>query len=264
MKRAFPILTSVLLALVLALAPLGAGGRVAAQAPSSAPAPSEWASVAIVKVKPEMITEYADLQKNEFIPALKKGGIKERAVWQPAFFGPAYEYHIITPIDGLARYDSPGPFAALGEDGARALGAKYRRLVESSTTYLMRYRADLSSPPQMTGPPKLAIVTFISTASGRGTDFANVIKSDVSPAVRKAQTGYLVFQTMLGGDINGFVTVAPVESFATLTLPTPIVKAMGQDAYDRLTAKTAGLVTGLERHVMQFNPDLSFRPATSP
>jgi hypothetical protein len=263
MKRAFRILPSVLL--VLALAPLGGSGRVAAQTPSSAPAPSEWASVAVVKVKPDMITEYADLQKNEVIPALKKGGIKERAVWQPAMFGPAYEYHIVTPIDGLARYDSPSPIVtALGEDGARTLGAKNRRLVESSQTYLMRLRADLSNPPQMTGPPKLALITFVSTAAGRGADFANVIKSDVTPAVRKAQTGYLVYQTMLGGDTGGFVTVVPVESFATLTLPSPIVTAMGQAAYDRLLAKTAGIVTGLERHVMRFNPDLSFRTATSP
>jgi hypothetical protein len=263
MKRKFQILTSVLL--MLALAPLGARDRVAAQTPSSAAAPSEWASVTIVKVKPDMITEYADLQKNEVIPAQKKGGVKERAVWQPAVFGPAYEYHVVTPIEGLARYDSPSPMVnALGEEGARTLQAKIRRLVDGSQTYLMRLRADLSNPPQMTGPPKLAVVTFISTASGRGADFANVLKSDVTPAVRKAQMGYLVYQTMLGGDINGFVTVAPVESFATLTLPTPIVKAMGQDAYDRLTAKTAGLVTALERHIMRFNPDLSFRPATSP
>jgi len=263
MKRAFPILTSALL--VLALAPLGARGRVAAQAPSSAPTPPEWYSVAVIKVKPEMITEYVDLQKKEVMPAQQKGGLKERAVWQPAIFGPAYEYHVVTPIDGLARYDSPSPMVnALGEEGARTLQAKLRRLVDGSQTYLMRYRADLSHAPQMTGPPKLALITFVSTAAGRGTDFANVIKSDVTPAVRKAQTGYFVYQTMLGGDVNGFVTVAPVESFATLNLPSPIVKAMGQDAYDRLLAKTAGIVTGLERHVMRFNPDLSFRPATSP
>lgn len=262
MKREFPILTSVLL--VLALAPIGATGRVAAQTPASAP-PSEWYSVMVVKVKPDMITEYADLQKKEVIPAQQKGGVKERAVWQPAVLGPAYEYHVATPIDGLARYDSPSPMVnALGEEGARTLQAKIRRLVDSSQTYLMRYRADLSHPPQMTGPPKLAVVTFISTAAGRGADFANVIKSDVTPAVRKAQMGYLVYQTMLGGDVNGFVTVVPVESFATLTLPTPIVKPMGVDAYDRLTAKTASLVTSLERHVMRFNTDLSFRVATTP
>jgi hypothetical protein len=250
---------------MLALAPLGARGRVAAQTPPSAPAPPEWYSVAVIKVKPDMITEYADLQKNEVIPAQKKGGVKERAVWQPAVFGPAYEYHIVTPIEGLARYDSPSPMVnALGEEGARALFAKIRRLVDGSQTYLMRYRADLSNPPQMTGPPKLALITFISTASGRGADFANVIKSDVTPAVRKAQTGYFVYQTMLGGDVNGFVTVVPVESFATLNLPSPIVKAMGQDAYDRLVAKTAGIVTVLERHVMRFNPDLSFSVATTP
>lgn len=263
MKRAFPILTSVLL--VLALAPLGASGRVAAQAPASAPAPPEWYMVAVVKVKPDMIIEYADLQKNEVMPAQQKGGVKERAVWQPAVFGPAYEYHIVTPIEGLARYDSPSPMIkALGEEGARALQAKMRRLVDGSQTFLVRLRADLSNPPQMTGPPKLALITFISTANGRGTDFANVIKSDVTPAVRKAQTGYLVYQTMLGGDTNGFVTVVPVESFATLNLPSPIVKAMGQDAYDRLVAKTAGIVTGLERHIMRFNPDLSFRVETTP
>lgn len=261
MRRAFKILGFGLL--LLWLAPLGVTpGRVAAQAPSSAQAAPEWYSVMVIKVKPEMIIEYADLQRKEVIPALQKGGVKERAVWQPAVFGPAYEYHVVTPIPGLARYDSPSPFVnALGEEGSRALLAKIRRLVDSSQTFLIRLRADLSNPPTMAsaGPPKLALVTFISTAAGRGTDFANVIKSDITPAVRKAQAPYLVYQTMLGGDSNGFVTVIPVDSFATLTLPTPLVKAMGgEDAHKRMVAKTTGMVTSLERHIMRYNPELSF------
>lgn len=265
MRRAFPIPMSVLLVLPLAL--LGvSNGRVAAQAPATTPAVPEWYMVTVVKVKPEKVTEYVDLQKKETMPALQKAGVKERGVWQPAAFGPAFEYHIVTPISGLDRYDAPGPFVnALGEEGARAYQAKLRGLVEASQTFLLRLRADLSNPPPMGGTPKLALITFISTAAGRGTDFANVLKSDVTPAVRKTQTPYLVYQTMLGGDVNSFVTVAPVESFATLNLPTPLVKAMGgEDAYNRLVAKTGGMVTSLERHIMRYNPELSFGGATTP
>ena len=36
--------------------------------------------ITVTQVKPEMLTEWIDLQKNEVIPALKKAGVKSREV----------------------------------------------------------------------------------------------------------------------------------------------------------------------------------------
>jgi hypothetical protein len=56
-----------------------------------------------------------------------------------------------------------------------------------------------------------------------------------------------------------------VESFATLTLPSPLVQAMGgEDAYNRLTAKTGGMVTSVERHIMRYNPETELRGCDHP
>jgi hypothetical protein len=75
------------------------------QTAAQAPAARQWFSVQVVRVKPEMLTEWQEFQRNEVIPALQKGGIKRRDAWQTATFGEAYEYVFVTPIESFARYD---------------------------------------------------------------------------------------------------------------------------------------------------------------
>ncbi|HSF23385.1 MAG TPA: hypothetical protein VLE20_04090, partial [Blastocatellia bacterium] len=58
---------------------------MAKQAKPAAEAPKpEWFSVAMVRVKPDMVAEWEDLQKNVVNPALKKAGVKDRGIFQTA------------------------------------------------------------------------------------------------------------------------------------------------------------------------------------
>ena len=59
--------------------------------PPTPPATTRY-QVTVVRIKPDMVDEWVDLQKNEVIPAQKKGGVKERTVMQTAI-GNSFEYH---------------------------------------------------------------------------------------------------------------------------------------------------------------------------
>src|SRR6185295_9719796 len=148
---------------VLAVAQNTAAPKAAAKKPAAkkaqpmadAQAP-QWSSVTIVKVKPDMVAEWQDLQKKVVNPALKKAGMKERSVFETAVFGESYEYVVITPITSLAQYDEAmSPLRkSLGEDAWRDYQAKSLRCVVSAHAYGEMSRLDLSymgKMMQMTG-----------------------------------------------------------------------------------------------------------------
>lgn len=235
------------------------------QAKPMADAPkSEWMSVSIVRVKPDMVTEWQDLQKNVVIPALKKAGLKERGIFETAIFGESFEYVILTPITSMSQYDEPmSPLRkALGEDAFRDYQTKVRRCIVSTHTYGAMTRPDLSymgKMASMTGPPKLVVVTSISVAPGRAAAFENLVKTEVLPVMKKADViGYFVSQTMFGGDAWEYTSVVFWDSFAEIGKGSPFERVLGPAGSATLFAKLAGVVAHQERTIARFNPELSF------
>jgi len=225
-----------------------------------APAAQPLMSVSVVRVKPDMINEWIELNKNTVIPALKKAGVKERGCFTTAQFGESFEYVLLTPIENLAQFDGESPLRrALGEAGYQAYVEKARRMVTSVHTFADAARIDLSYQGKMAGPPKLAVVAAITVAPGRTEEFENLIKTWVLPAVKKGEAkGYFVSQTLLGGDISAYTTVTFYDSFADMAKGSPLVKGMGDAGYASFLRKTAGLVVKAERSVYRFNSELSF------
>jgi hypothetical protein len=54
-----------------------------------APAPAPVSRVTITQVRPDMLNEWLDLQKNEVVPALKKARVATRTVYSSGLFGTA-------------------------------------------------------------------------------------------------------------------------------------------------------------------------------
>lgn len=234
--------------------------------PMADAAKRDWYSVAVVRVRPDMVTEWQDLQKNVVNPALKKAGMKERSVFETAVFGEAYEYVIVTPIASFAQYDDAmSPLRkALGEREYRDYQAKSRRCVVSAHTYAELSRPDLSymgKVASMTGPPKLAVVNSISVMPGRVAAFENIVKADIVPIMKKADViGYFVNQSMFGGDGNAYTTIVFLDSFAELDKGSPFVRALGPAGAQRFLLKFAGVIAHQDRMVARYNPDLSISP----
>jgi hypothetical protein len=226
------------------------------------PAPKrEMIQVTVVKVKPDLLNEWLEFQKNETIPMLKKAGAIRRDAWQTGIFGEAGMYAFVVPIENFNQYDGDNPpLRALGADGARAYAEKNRRFLVSSRTYADQTRPDLGYEVKMSGPPKLALLSNVRIALGKGADYEALVKSDVLPVMRKARLGYVVSQTVLGGDINEFTTLIFYDTFADIGKGHPFDRILGAEGSRQLTAKAVGIVTHVERSVVRYVPELSFAP----
>jgi hypothetical protein len=248
------------------------GYAVSAQTPAQKPAQTkaegaaapQFLGINVVHVKPEMALEWEEFQKKETMPALQKAGIRQRDAWRTAI-GEAFEVAFVTPIANLAARDEPSPFVkALGEEGARAYGAKNRRFIANSRSFIIRTRPDLSYAPTSTEPPKLAVLSSLSIVPGRVTDYENHVKTDVLPIQKKAQSlGYMVSQTVFGGDGNEFVTLTLVNTFADLEKGPAAVRVLGAEGAAKLSAKAAGIISRTERIVIRYDPELSFKVGSS-
>jgi hypothetical protein len=226
------------------------------------PAPKrEMIQVTVVKVKPDLLNEWLEFQKNETIPMLKKAGAIRRDAWQTGIFGEAGMYAFVVPIENFNQYDGDNPpLRALGADGARAYVEKNRRFIVSSHTYADQTRPDLGYEVKMSGPPKLALLSNVQIAFGKGSDYEALVKSDVLPVMRRARLGYAVSQTVLGGDINEFTTLIFYDTFADIGKGHPFDRILGADGSRQLTAKAVGIVTHVERSIVRYVPELSFAP----
>ena len=271
MRRALSFRRSVGLVSVVGIG-LWLGNAVIAQTPAQktpqtkteGAAVPQFLAVNVVHVKPELALEWEDFQKKETIPTLQKAGIRQRDAWRTAI-GEAFEVAFLTPMASLAVRDEPNPMVkALGEEGARAYAAKNRRLIASSRSFVIRTRPDLSYAPTSNESPKLGVLSSLSIAPGRITDYENHVKTDVLPIQKKAQSlGYLVSQTIFGGDGSEFVTLTLVNSFAELDKGPAAVRVLGPEGAAKLSAKSAGIISRTERIVIRYDPELSFKVASS-
>jgi hypothetical protein len=264
--------------LVLVSLALTCASQMAAQAPaaksapatqskSAAPAKPSAASmprmaVTTVRIKPELLNEWTEFQKNETIPALRKGGAVERTAVATAI-GESFEMTFLTPMKNFAERDGDNPIVkALGADGARAYAEKNRRFIAEQHTYVDTVRTDLSyQPASSAGAPRgIAVVSTYSLAAGHVPDFEAYIKADLTPAHKQLKTGgFVVHQALFGGDAGTFVVATLLPNFAELDKGPAIVRAYGQARADAIQQKLAGFVTHVERTVVRVVPELSFQ-----
>jgi hypothetical protein len=150
--------------------------------------------VTITHVKPDMLTEWVDLQKNEVVPALKKAGEKTRTVYVTSIFGNAYEYVLISPIEKMSQFDGQSPMVkALDTPGATRLNEKLRKCIDSATSFMSTRLPDISNVPE--GPmPNMLVTVRYRIAPGKMTEFQNLMKTEVLPVYKKAKIGMMVNQ----------------------------------------------------------------------
>lgn len=229
--------------------------------PQAAPTP-EFLSITVVSVKPEMMIEFQNFMKNTTNPALKKGGLKWREVWQnTGAAGDAFEYVLVAPVAKLAEFDGPSALEkGLGAQNFSAWQTKAGSLVNSVHRFIIRTRPDLSFTAR-TGTPKLAVLNFIQIAPNRNNDFENYLKNDFVPVMKQAGVNYLVSQTIFGGNGNEYITLTMRDSFADLDKGPVHVQVLGQEGAQKLVQKIpAGTVINLERSITRFVPELSIMP----
>jgi hypothetical protein len=235
-------------------APAGSApeAQISAAKPAAAPA---WLRIDTLQVKPEMWTEYRALERDEVIPALRKAGVQSRAAWITAEFGSTYELVLVRPVADFAEYDSGDTFSrALGPREAERLRERLRRCLLSRDSAAVLQRSDLSLGE--TGRP-FAVVTTVSVAPGRGTEYEDFLRATL-PEARKAGVVFGVYQRMYGQE-TAWLLVENLDSLRELAqAPGGFFRAFGQENAEARVSKLTGIVTAVERKVFRFDPELSF------
>jgi len=227
------------------------------QCVAQSPAP-QYARVTITHVKPDMLNEWLDIQKNEVVPALKKAGQTTRTVYHASLFGNSYEYVVITPFQKFAEFDAGNPLIkALGETAAARLQEKLRKCTESSTSYVNTRLANLSNVLDG-APPQMIVNARYRIAPGKMTDFQNLVKSEILPVYKKAKVGLTVNQRGAGANPNDVTMSTVYSKFADMDGGPFLVKQLGQEGADKVNAKFVGIRTLIEVVVRVREPELSF------
>lgn len=213
-------------------------------------------------VKPDMLTEWLDLQKNEVTPALKKAGVKTRSVLRTAL-GNTNEFLAITPLDSYGRFDGPSPLVkALGSEAAARLTAKLRKCVSASRYYVINRVDELSSPPESPGPVNLT--TRRRIAQGRAQEYDALIAAEILPLYKKAKAegkilGFAHSRRSLGATGSGEATTTIYfAKFAALDAGPITTQMLGAEGARKLAAKFGGVATILDQVVRARVADLSY------
>ena len=221
-------------------------------------APVRW-RVTVTRVKPEMQNEWIDLQKNEVVPALKKGGVANRTVYATGLFGNAFEYTIVQPMSKFADFDSPGAQAkALGPQANARLAEKLRRCVESTNSFMASRLDDLSNLTADTTAPPVVGYLRIRVAPGKMQEVLALVKSEVLPIYKKQKVGMIAARRGLGGNANDISFSTSYAKFADLDGGGPLVMELGAEGAAKVTGKFTGLVAVIENTVRTRVADLSF------
>src|SRR5687768_15956514 len=128
-----------------------------------------------------------------------------------------------------------------------------RRLIVSSRTLAITVLPESITPPP-TYQPKFMILNFVYVTPGRVNDYANYLRNELMPVIRKAKpVGFGLSRTLHGGDANEFVTARYIDKMAEMDGPNLQQQVLGDKA--GMLAPAAGVVQRQERRVYRFVPE---------
>jgi hypothetical protein len=221
---------------------------------------SSWMRVDYLQVLPRELDEFIELQLEEINPALRNAGVPWRSAWRTAEFGNTYERLFVTPIESLAELDFGGPLARVLEpDRLNRIRDRVRRTLASRQSYAVRYRPDLSVESDDVSGLRLAWITSLQVAPGRGADWEAFLRDNV-PQFRGADVVFGVYERVFGPGASVWQIVENHASFAELDRPTILQRTFGERA-DEVAARLSGVLLSIERTVLQYDPELSFSAA---
>ncbi len=231
-------------------------------------------NISINRFKPEMEYEYYDFVKNVMNPLYVKGGVKARYAYRPdrgtrneiIYFVPQESYAAIgVPPDGIGR--------ALGnEDAIRLFWQRHSRFLESAEILTVEAMPDISwTNPKFQGQPQLALMRWNTVAPGRSTEVEDYLKNLDTPARRKYaeqsnMLGQWRFRLRFGGDVNRYLMLRPVASYAEQDEggTKGLGQILGAAEYKKMNDQfPKGAILQDEAYLIRFRPDLSITPQTS-
>ncbi|MEE2637281.1 MAG: hypothetical protein VYE68_08635 [Acidobacteriota bacterium] len=217
-----------------------------------------WYDVDIVQVRPDKLDDFNELYQEEINPALRRAGVPWRSAWNTGAFGETYERMLITPMAGFADLDTGGPLgqALSPRDLDRVLG-KLREYTASRQSYAVLYRDDLSVESDDVSGLPIARMTNLEIATGRAAEFEAFLQSNLEN-FRAQGVIFGVYQRQFGPGPVVWQIVENLHSYAELARG-GILRAFREDEEARALSSLTGVITRVERTVLEYDASLSYR-----
>ena len=258
-----PLIAAVLIVAAVALGGIAVVNRAGAQAPQP---PAVRIQVTVIQLKPDMMTTWEDLQKNEMIPAQKKAGLPWRHTLANGASGQGFTRLTILPFARYADLDMPGFLVrAVSPEANANYNAKVRTTIASQHAYIYTLEPEASIIGSLTTMPPLQVVQTVHPVMGKANEFVASLKEDYLPNYRKAGvTDYWVWTLNQGAPGSG-VMVRPIANYAELDKPGLLARAgLTQEQQQKIAARrNATLATPIETEVWRFIPELSYGVPTT-
>lgn len=241
---------------------LTAGSDMLLAQPTTASVPQR-SMVTVYHLKPDMANEWMDLQKNEVVPALKKAGVKRRAMWQTVI-GDRYEYVSVTPLDSFAEVETTSYQRGLEPVAAARLREKLRKCLTGLRTFVSNSIPELSIAGDPSKPVPFIRLATIRVAPGKLEEYRDLIRTQLVPAYRKAKVASWSVSSRGYGAYPGEVTLAlgfnTLAELDALSRQGAVFERAGisQEEATRFRARRAGLTTTVEMVIRRRVLDLSF------
>lgn len=218
--------------------------------------------VSTVSVKPHKMQAFEEMMQTTIVPAFKKGGATEYAVWKTSF-GNVMQYHLVTPLPGFKALDGPSPVVkGLGDEAASVFG-KLGEMVDAVESKIYTERPDLSHFGKMEGAPGIAVLVGVKINAGKERGFEEFIRSQYLPILKKTDVpGVWTSKLAFGGDPGEYVMVQVETNFAALEKGPPVSRVMTPEEAAKMFDKLPpGTVKEVSVSLARYVPELSYTAA---
>lgn len=191
---------------------------------------------------------------------LAKAGWENRATWWQSLSGQR-EYSLVRYHANYAAFEvTQNPKLKDVRVELNRVTDRMRQCTESMERIIDEVDSGLSLP-RSAEIPKMIRLLRIRVRPDRVDDYLAAMKADLLPAIKKSGlSSFTMARTRYGAPRNEFRSSASLNGWADLDGTSPIVKAMGEDAYRKYLAKTNPMITLVEYNIYRFAAELSYIP----
>lgn len=215
-----------------------------------------WIQVRTVHVKPGMVNEFVELQK-DLVAALKSDERPGRSTWRE-IRGDLATFHFVQPVADLAELDKPFE-PPMDADDWQNWVADLLDSIDSSSRTILRRHQEWSLPAKPGSTPNLAVLRTTTVLPARMGDYHAWVSEQLLPALRKGgATGVNFNHQVFGGNANTWVVGAQIDGWAQLQTPRGSLAYMSDADYASLMSPLGDMVTATDLRILQYDPELSF------
>lgn len=216
-------------------------------------------SIVRFRLKPDRVNDFNAVMRERAALLKKAGSQRYFTVWA-AQSGPR-EVAVVRYYQTWSEL-TPSRDPKMSDNAAAManLTARMMACVEYTERVIDEVVPD-SSMPRVGSLPPFVRASKMMVQPGKLNDVLAVLKQETLPAMKKGGvTTWGVARTRYGAPTNELHTYLGLSGWGDLDQPSPIRKALGEEAYQKYLAKMGGMLTSVEYTIYSLSADMSHQP----